>query len=51
MDLKTNEIKFQNLGVNMYMTNLPSGHRAIPLVQWKGGTFPVPPEVREQFGL
>ncbi|CAE7202644.1 unnamed protein product [Symbiodinium sp. CCMP2456] len=51
LDLTTNQVKFKNIDVNMCMTSLPSGHRAIPLVQWKGGSFPVPPAAREQFGL
>ena len=51
LDLNTNEVSFKKIGVDMRMTNLPSGHRAIPLVQWQGGPFPVPPAAREQFGL
>ena len=50
-DLTTNRVNFKSIGVDMIMTNLPTGHRAISLVQWKGGHFPVPPAAKEQFGL
>ena len=51
IDLVSNNIHFHNIDVGMRMTNLPSGHRAIQLVQWAGGPFPVPPSAKEQFGL
>ena len=51
MDLVTNRVNFRSIGVDMKMTNLPTGHRAIPLVQWSGEKFPVPKTAKEQFGL
>ena len=51
MDLTTNMVSFQTIGVDMKMVNLPSGHRAVPLVEWAGGDFPVPQVVKEQHGL
>ncbi|CAE7924224.1 unnamed protein product, partial [Symbiodinium necroappetens] len=51
MDLTTNMVNFQTIGVDMKMVNLPSGHRAIPLVEWPGGDFPVPQVAKDQHGL
>ncbi|CAE7403523.1 unnamed protein product, partial [Symbiodinium necroappetens] len=51
MDLTTNMVNFQTIGVDMKMVNLPSGHRAVPLVEWPGGDFPVPQVVKNQHGL
>ena len=48
MDLVTNRIHFKAIDVEMKMTNLPTGHRAIQLVQWPGGPFPVPAATKEQ---
>ncbi|CAE7227097.1 GIP, partial [Symbiodinium sp. CCMP2456] len=50
-DLRSNEINLQAIGVQMKMHLLPSGHRAIPLVQWNGQHFPVPPPARVAHGL
>ncbi|CAE6953093.1 GIP [Symbiodinium sp. CCMP2592] len=44
-------VRLRNIDVNLRMTSLPSGHRAIPLVQWTGGAFPVPEIARRQYGL
>ena len=51
MDLVSNRVHFRKIGVDMKMTNLPTGHRAIPLVEWSGGKFPVPETAKEQFNL
>ena len=51
LDLVSNRLNFKKIGVEMKMTNLPTGHRAIPLVQWNGGNFPVPPAAKEQYRL
>ena len=51
MDLVSNRVHFRKIGVDMKMTNLPTGHRAIPLVEWSGGKFPVPEAAKEQFSL
>ena len=51
LDLLSNQVSFRKIGVDMKMTNLPTGHRAIPLVQWPGGLFPVPQAAKEQYGL
>ena len=51
MDLVTNRIHFKAIDVEMKMTNLPTGHRAIQLVQWPGGSFPVPAAAKEQYRL
>ncbi|CAE7309094.1 unnamed protein product, partial [Symbiodinium necroappetens] len=51
MDLVSNREHFRKIGVDMKMTNLPTGHRAIPLVEWTGGKFPVPEAAKEQFSL
>ena len=51
MDLTTDEVCFKGIGVNMPMVKLPSGHRAVPLVQWDGTYFPVPETAKQQFKL
>ncbi|CAE7368225.1 RE1 [Symbiodinium sp. CCMP2456] len=51
LDLVSNRIHFRNIGVDAKMVNLPSGHRALPLVQWPGGRFPVPQTAKAQYGL
>eukprot|EP00439_Symbiodinium_sp_Y106_P037017 s2656_g4.t1 len=51
MDLTTNEVRLKNIDVNLKMVSLPSGHRAIQLVEWTGGDFPVPQMARDQYGL
>ena len=51
IDLISNEIHLRTIGVHMKMRQLPSGHRAIPLVQWDGRHFPVPPPARLSHGL
>ena len=50
-DLVSNEINLRTIGVQMKMHLLPSGHRAIPLVEWDGSFFPVPPPARASHGL
>ena len=50
-DLVTNQISFEKIGVRLRMGVQDSGHRTIPLVQWSGGRFPVPEELRQQYSL
>ena len=51
LDLQTDVISFKKIGVSMKMQQLPSGHRAIPLVQWSGEHFPVPAAAKRQYQL
>ena len=51
LDLESNEVYLKTIGVSLPMTRLPSGHRAIPLVQWEGGDFEVPEAAKEQYDL
>ena len=50
-DLVTNQISFEKIGVRLRMGVQDFGHRTIPLVQWSGGHFPVPEELRQQYSL
>ncbi|CAE7837485.1 unnamed protein product, partial [Symbiodinium necroappetens] len=51
LDLESDEVHLKTIGVSLPMTRLPSGHRAIPLVQWEGGDFEVPEAAKEQYDL
>ena len=52
IDLKANQVQFTSIDVKMPLGKLSSGHRTIPLVEWDTGrSFPVPPEVQQQYGL
>ena len=53
ISLVSNTIRFAELGVEVPMQRLRTGHRTIPLVQWssKKGSFPVPDEIKSKFGL
>ncbi|CAE6937198.1 unnamed protein product [Symbiodinium sp. CCMP2456] len=49
--LVNDQVTFEKIGVTRKMTREPSGHRTIPLVEWPGGFFPIPTEVREKYKL
>lgn len=51
LNLPKNKIVFEKLGITMPISKLPSGHRTIELCDWPGGAFPVPPNVKNDFGL
>ena len=53
ISLVSNTISFTELGVEVPMQRLSTGHRTIPLVQWSPnkGSFPVPDEIKGKFGL
>ncbi|CAE7324282.1 RE1, partial [Symbiodinium necroappetens] len=51
IDLEEDPVSFRRLGVTMPLTKQPSGHRTIPLVQWKGDEFPVPEEILRKYKI
>ena len=51
IDTKANVIRFEEHGTEDKMLRLKSGHRTVDVTKWDGGLFPVPPQVREQYGL
>ena len=51
LNLPKNKIVFEKLGITMSISKLPSGHRTIELCDWPGGAFPVPSNVKVNFGL
>ena len=51
IDTKANVIRFEEHGTCDKMLRLKSGHRTVDVTKWDGGLFPVPPQVREQYGL
>ncbi|CAE7224945.1 RE2 [Symbiodinium sp. CCMP2592] len=51
IDMRRNTVDYQELGVSEPMLRLKSGHRAVDIAAWRGGTFPTPHHVKEEFGL
>ena len=51
LNFPKNKIVFEKLGITMPISKLPSGHRTIELCDWPGGAFPVPSNVKNDFGL
>ena len=51
IDLVSNVINLRRLGLKLPMKRLPSGHRTISLIEWRGGSFPVPPEIQQRYGI
>ena len=51
IDLAKNKIAFRSLDLELSMNKISTGHRTIPLVQWGGGEFPIPPEVQQKYDL
>ena len=51
IDTKANVIRFEEHGTQDKMLRLKSGHRTVDVTKWDGGLFPVPLQVREQYGL
>ena len=49
IDMRRNTVSYQELGVSEPMLRLKSGHRAVDIAAWRGGSFPTPPH--EEFGL
>ena len=47
----SNVIEFRNIGTEDSMTRIKSGHRVLNIAKWSGEQFPVPEEVKEQYGL
>ena len=50
IDLPAKLIRFSFHNMTVPLTELPSGHRSIPLVDWAGGTFVVPTQLRRSLG-
>ena len=51
IDMRRNTVSYQELGVSEPMLRLKSGHRAVDIAVWRGGSFPTPPHLKEEFGL
>lgn len=51
IDLEKNQVNFRSIGVQVPLNRLSSGHRTVPLVQWPGGSFPVPDEVLSKYQI
>ena len=51
IDTKQNIIHYWEHGTQDRMTRLKSGHRTVDVTKWSGEGFPVPDQVREQYGL
>ena len=51
IDTKANVIRFEEHGTEDKMIRLQSGHRMLDVTKWSGGAFPVPEQVRDQYGL
>ena len=51
IDTKKNMIRFEEHGAQDQMMRLKSGHRTLDVTKWPGGLFPVPEQVRDQYGL
>lgn len=51
IDIKGNVLKYENYDSEDPMHRMASGHRTIDVTKWDGGEFPVPQQVREQYGL
>ncbi|CAE7436187.1 RE1 [Symbiodinium necroappetens] len=51
IDMRRNTVNYQELGVSEQMQRLRSGHRVVDIASWRGGDFPTPPHLKEEFGL
>ena len=51
IDIKGNVLKYENYDSEDPMHRMSSGHRTIDVTKWEGGEFPVPQQVRDQYGL
>ena len=51
IDIKGNVLKYENYDSEDFMFRMSSGHRTIDVTKWDGGSFPVPQQVRDQYGL
>ena len=51
IDMRRNTVVYQELGVSEPMQRLRSGHRVVDIAAWRGGEFPTPPHLQEEFGL
>ena len=49
--LAEDKVELRAIGVELPLRRLHSGHRTLPLVQWSGGLFPVPDDVKVRHGL
>ena len=47
----SNVIEFRNIGTEDSMVRIKSGHRVLNIAKWSGEQFPVPEEVKDQYGL
>ena len=48
IDMRKNTVHYQELRVSEAMMRMKSGHRLVAS-GWKGGKFPVPPDLRKEF--
>ena len=51
INMRSNVVEYQELGAQESMQRLRSGHRTVDIASWKGGTFPVPQDLCEEYGL
>eukprot|EP00435_Cladocopium_sp_Y103_P035246 s245_g9.t1 len=51
IDTKSNIIQYLEHGTQDKMHRLKSGHRTVDITKWDGDVFPVPQQVRDQYGL
>lgn len=51
IDTRANVLKYELYGAQDQMNRLKSGHRTIDITKWDGESFPVPQQLREQYGL
>lgn len=51
IDIKGNVLKYENYDAEDQMHRMSSGHRTIDVTKWEGGEFPVPQQLRDQYGL
>ena len=51
IDTKSNVIHYLEHAARDEMHRLSSGHRTVDVTKWRGGHFPVPELVHDQYGL
>ena len=51
IDTCENKISFRRFGRSADMTRMQSGHRIMPVYEWKGKEFPVSEQLQAEFGL
>ena len=51
IDIKGNVLKYENYDAEDQMHRMSSGHRTIDMTKWEEGEFPVPQQLRDQYGF